>query len=88
MNKAKIWKQQSIDEETMAVLDPIARAVFKFIRDTPPSVSDIREYCKKPDYWDEPKKSGVIIEANAKRFGANIADVIDEANQAVQERVE
>lgn len=82
----KIWKTQTVDEETLALLDYISQKISHFVKTPPPSYTNPSEYCKRTICWDDLKKLDMEITANPQSIGVSNEEVKENKKQAVQDR--
>ena len=60
----KVWEQQGFGQEQLYEIVSIAERVRKIITDPPPTTSNIREYCKRPQCWEDIKKRNLADGSN------------------------
>ncbi|WP_458388999.1 AIPR family protein [Sphingomonas sp. F9_3S_D5_B_2] len=51
INLQLVWNSQEVPEELRVIIEQAAPAVAKAIRDTPPTVKNVGEYCKQQACW-------------------------------------
>jgi hypothetical protein len=63
-----VWRQQKLPEELLRNLLEIAEVVNDVIKTTPTHVTNIGEWCKKEDCWNNVVKSPAILNGDVEQF--------------------
>lgn len=79
-----IWNSQTLSDEFERVLFDVARQVSKKIKDTPPNVKNIGEYCKQEACWSAVQSSHFVVPA---RLGSEIRGAAS-ADTTLESKVE
>lgn len=85
LDEEEIWKNQELEDNLVLLLDEMAQKVRGFITDTPPSVANVREYCKKEDCWKALKSVGIQLDKEASDFGISKSEAKENTKQAVKQ---
>ncbi|EBA04182.1 hypothetical protein RB2150_06763 [Rhodobacterales bacterium HTCC2150] len=85
LDTQEIWKNQEIDTGMIDILDELAQQVRAFITNTPSSVANVREYCKKEVCWKDIKNADIRLNADATGFGITKSEAKEEAKEAVKQ---
>ena len=59
LDLSRIWEKQALSQEIIAQLIDLAREVNDVITDTPHSITNVSEWCKKEQCWEDLKQVGL-----------------------------
>ena len=58
-----VWRHQDVPDELQLVLEKIAPKVAKKIKDAPPTIKNVSEYCKRPACWEKLSQTSFPVDA-------------------------
>lgn len=79
---AQVWQRQCLPDELIEVLAQLAPQVARKIKDTPPNVKNVGEYCKLKTCWSAIAGAPFKYNGKPERFLVRIGAAVAEARQA------
>ena len=82
-----IWKQQTLPEELLINLINIAEQVNEVIKNTPQHVTNIGEWCKKVECWENIINTHVNLDQRVEKMLINPKEVKEQKKEAASVQV-